>query len=57
MTNVLLEDALALVYNYAEKNDPKYELAVRKYLARWLEEERPSPEGVAATAGSFVERR
>jgi hypothetical protein len=56
MQPMLLEDALALVYLYAEKGDPKYEIAVRKYLTRWLMEEKPSLEDIAATACSFVER-
>ena len=57
METVLLEDARALGYVYAEKSDPKYELAAREYLARWIVEERPSLEDIAAPACSFVEKQ
>jgi hypothetical protein len=57
MQPMLLEDALALVHLYGETGDPKDELAVRRYLIRWLVEERPGLEDIAATACSFVDRR
>jgi hypothetical protein len=53
---VLLEDALQLVRLYGEVDDPKYAGACRRYLARWLAEESPSLEDIAATACHFVER-
>ncbi len=57
LERVNLEDALQLVYLYAEAGDPKYERAALRYLERWIVEEKPSLEDVAATACSFVERR
>ena len=56
LENVLLEDALQLVRLYGEQDDPKYAAACRRYLARWIVEESPSLEDVAATACHFVER-
>ena len=56
LEHVQLEDALRLVYLYGETGDAKYEPAARKYLARWIIEERPTLEDIAATACSFVER-
>jgi hypothetical protein len=53
---VLLEDALQLVRLYGEEHDPKYEPACRRYIARWIVEESPSLEDIAATACHFVER-
>ena len=57
LEHLRLEDALRLVYLYGETGDPKYEPAARKYLARWVAEERPSLEDIAATACTFVERQ
>ena len=54
--NALLEDALQMVMPYGEQPDPKYATACRRYLARWIVEEAPSLEGIAATACHFVER-
>jgi hypothetical protein len=51
------EDALDLVRLYGETGDPKYFPAVPKWLARWIAEQRPSLEDIAATAAGFVERR
>jgi len=45
-----------MVTLYGEAEDPKYEAACRRYLARWLAEESPSLEDIAATACHFVER-
>ncbi len=45
-----------MVTLYGEAEDPKYEAACRRYLARWLVEESPSLEDIAATACHFVER-
>ena len=56
LENVLLEDALQLVTLYGEQADPKYATACRRYLARWIVEEAPSLEDIAATACHFVER-
>ena len=42
MPRVSLEDALKLVYLYAEKESPKYERAAMKFLRRYLEEKEPT---------------
>lgn len=55
MERVSLEDALALVYLYAEEGSPKYERAALRYLHRWISEAQPSLGDVAATACGFVE--
>jgi hypothetical protein len=36
------EDALRLVYLYAEKESPKYERAAMKFLRRYLDEKSPT---------------
>ena len=56
LEHVPLEGALRLVYLYGETGDAKYVPAARKYLARWVVEEKPSLEDIAATACTFVER-
>jgi hypothetical protein len=56
LENVLLEDALQMVTLYGEQADPKYTPACRRYLARWIVEESPSLEDIAATACHLVER-
>ena len=38
LPHVALEDALRLVYLYAEKESPKYERAAMKFLRRYLDE-------------------
>ena len=57
LEHVLLEDALRMVRLYGDEGDPKYTAACRRYLARWLVEESPSLEDIAATACLFVERK
>jgi len=42
MPHVPLEDALRLVYLYAEKESPKYERAAMKFLRRYLDEKEPT---------------
>jgi hypothetical protein len=37
-----LEDALKLVYLYAEKESPKFEKAAMKFLRRYLDEKEPT---------------
>lgn len=56
LETVLLEDVLQLVRLYGEEDDPKYASACRRYLTRWIVEESPSLEDIAATACQFVER-
>ena len=51
-----LEDALALVYLYAEKREGKYERAALKYLRRYMDEANPSLVDVAHVAGLLAER-
>jgi hypothetical protein len=41
MQPMLLEDAMALVCLYGDAGDPKYPVAVRRWMARWLVEEQP----------------
>ena len=41
MANVPLEDALKLVYLYAEKESPKYERAAMRWLERYITESSP----------------
>jgi hypothetical protein len=57
LESVLLEDALQMVTLYGEADDPKYEAACRRYLARWIVEDAPELADIAATACHFVERR
>ncbi len=52
-----LEDALALVYLYAEKRATKFERAALKYLRRYIDEANPSLVDVAQVAGLLAERQ
>jgi hypothetical protein len=56
LENVLLEEALQMVTLDGEQADPKYVPAFQRYLARWIVEESPSLQDIAATASHFVER-
>jgi len=47
MRHVPLEDALKLVYLYAEKESPRYEKAAMKFLRRYLDEKEPTLKNVA----------
>lgn len=51
-----LEDALKLVYLYAEKDSPKYEAAARRWLRRYLDERSPTPLDFAQMAARLTER-
>jgi hypothetical protein len=51
-----LEDALQLVYLYAEKDSPKYEKAALRWLERYLAEEEPRLMAYATMAASLAER-
>jgi len=53
---VPLPEARLLVELYAEKGDRKYERAALKYLARYMEEEKPSLIDVAQVAALLAER-
>ncbi len=52
-----LEDALSLVYLYAEKRETKFERAALKYLRRYIDEANPSLVDVAQVAGLLAERQ
>ena len=56
LEHVQLEDAVQMVILYAEVGDRKYELAAGKHLARWIAEEKPSLEKIAAMACLLVEK-
>ena len=57
MPHVPLEDALKLVYLYAEKESPKYERAAMKWLRRYLEEKEPTLKEFAKVVRSLEERQ
>ncbi len=52
-----LEDALALVYLYADAGTPKYERAALRWLERYLAEASPTLLDLAHVAGLLAERR
>ena len=56
MPHVPLEDALRLVYLYAEKESPKYERAAMKFLRRYLDERRRRFRNVSKVVRSLEER-
>jgi hypothetical protein len=55
LERLTLDDALQLVYLYAERRSPKYERAAIRWLERWLTESAPSLKDVA-TAAAFVQQ-
>ena len=57
MTRLPLEDALQLVYLYAELDNPKYEKAAMRWLERYLAEGEPRLTDFATVAASLAERR
>ena len=56
MPHVPLEDALRLVYLYAEKESPKYERAAMKFLRRYLDEKQPTLKNFAKVVRSLEGR-
>jgi hypothetical protein len=52
-----LDDALQLVYLYADARSPKYDRAAVRYLERYLAEESPRLIDVALMAVRLVEAR
>ena len=56
MPHVPLEDALKLVYLYAEKESPKYERAALRWLLRYLEEKDPTLKNFAKEVRSLEAR-
>ena len=57
MPHVPLEDALELVYLYAEKESPKYERAAMNILRRYLDEKELTLKNFAKVVRSLKERR
>jgi hypothetical protein len=57
LPNLPLEDALKLVYLYAEKESPKFEPAARRWLVRYLSEGTPSLVDVAKVTTSLTAKR
>ena len=57
LRHVPLEDALKLVYLYADKESPKYERAAMKWLRRYLEEREPTLGNFAKVVRSLQQRR
>ena len=53
LPRVPLEDALKLVYLYAEKESPKYEKAAQKFLRRYLDEKPPTLKNFAKVVRSL----
>ena len=51
-----LDFALALTHLYGEKRDGRYELAALRYLARYIDEVKPSLSDVAGVAAVLAER-
>ena len=53
LTIVSLDDALELVHLYAERSSPKFELAARRWLVRYITEASPSLTEVVMTAAGL----
>ncbi len=56
LTTLALEDALQLVYLYAELDSPKYEKAALRWLERYMSEGEPALRDVATVASLLAER-
>lgn len=56
LPNLPLQDALQLVYLYAERGSPKYEKAALRWLERYLTEDSPRLEHFAELAGGLAKR-
>jgi len=57
LPHVPLEDALRLVYLYAEKESPKYEKAAMKWLRRYLDEKEPTLKNFAKVVRGLEQRQ
>jgi hypothetical protein len=57
LPQVSLEDALKLVYLYAEKESPKFERAAMKWLRRCLDEKEPTLKNFAKVVAELDQRR
>lgn len=57
LPNLSLEDALLLVYVYAERESPKREPAARRWLARYLTEGSPGLLDIAQVSASLTTLR
>jgi hypothetical protein len=56
LPNLPLEDALLLVWLYAEKESPKYEQAAMRWLERYLAEDSPRLQHFAEIAARLAKR-
>jgi hypothetical protein len=56
LPNLPLEDALQLVYLYAERGSPKFERAALRWLERYLREAEPSLVQFARLASALAKR-
>ena len=56
LPNLTLEDALQLVYLYAERESPKYEKAALRWLERYLVEGSPRLQHFAELAARLASR-
>ena len=57
LPHVPLEDALKLVYLYAEKESPKHERAAMKFVRRYLDEKEPTLKNFAKVVSSLEQHR
>lgn len=57
LPRVSLEDALKLVYLYAEKQSSKYEKAAMKWLRRYLDEKSPTLQNFATVVNRLAQRQ
>jgi hypothetical protein len=56
LKTLALDDALQLVYLYAESSSPKFERAALRWLERYLAESEPRLTDFATVAASLAER-
>lgn len=57
MGSITLQEALELVYLYAERGSPKFDRAAMRWLARYMEEDEPTLERFAKVVASLAARR
>lgn len=57
MSSITLQEALELVYLYAERGSPKFDRAAMRWLARYMEEDEPTLERFAKVVASLAARR
>lgn len=56
MSTLSLEDALQLVYLYAERSSPKFEPAAMRWLERYILESKPSLRDLARVVATLAGR-